>query len=70
MVPLLRFAFFIVCSFSPGNTRFCRYQSAADTTAPFNRLQGKHKNIASGTYIWIQEDPSKHYLAESFAVKP
>jgi hypothetical protein len=30
------------------------------------RRQGKHKNIALGTYIWIQEDPSKHYLAEAF----
>jgi BsuBI/PstI restriction endonuclease len=30
------------------------------------RRQGKHKNIAPGTYIWIQEDPSKHYLSESF----
>lgn len=30
------------------------------------RRQGKHKNIAPGTYIWIQEDPSKHYLADAF----
>ncbi len=30
------------------------------------RRQGKYKNIAPGTYIWIQEDPSKHYLAEAF----
>ena len=27
--------------------------------------QGKHKNIAPGTYIWIREDPAKHFLAES-----
>jgi hypothetical protein len=33
------------------------------------RRQGKHKNIAPGTYIWIQEDPSKHYLAEAFKLK-
>ena len=33
------------------------------------KRQGKYKNIASGTYIWIQEDPSKHYLAESFDLK-
>ena len=23
--------------------------------------QGKHKNIAPGTYMWIAEDPSKHF---------
>jgi hypothetical protein len=28
--------------------------------------QGKYKNIPHGTYIWIQEDPSKHFLAEAF----
>lgn len=30
------------------------------------RRQHAHKNIAPGTYIWIQDDPSKHFLAESF----
>ncbi len=25
------------------------------------RRQGRHKNIAPETYIWIQEDPSKHF---------
>lgn len=30
--------------------------------------QGKHKNIAPGTYIWIREDAAKHFLAESFEV--
>lgn len=30
--------------------------------------QGKHKNIAAGTYIWIREDAAKHFLAESFEV--
>ncbi len=30
--------------------------------------QGKYKNIAPGSYIWIQEDPSKHYLAEAFVI--
>jgi BsuBI/PstI restriction endonuclease domain len=30
------------------------------------RRQGKHKNIAAGTYIWILEDAAKHFLAESF----
>ena len=28
--------------------------------------QGKLKNIAPGTYLWIQEDPSKHFLTEIF----
>ena len=28
--------------------------------------QHAHKNIAVGTYIWIHEDPSKHFLAETF----
>jgi hypothetical protein len=30
--------------------------------------QGKHKNIAPGTYIWFREDAAKHFLAESFEV--
>ncbi len=29
--------------------------------------QGKHGNIAVGTYIWIQADPAKHFKVESFA---
>ena len=28
--------------------------------------QGKQKNLAPGTYIWIREDGSKHYRAETF----
>lgn len=28
--------------------------------------QGRHKNIAPGTYIWIREDASKQFRAESF----
>lgn len=28
--------------------------------------QGSHKNIAVGTYIWIQADPAKHFFARSF----
>jgi hypothetical protein len=28
--------------------------------------QAAHKNIAPHTYVWIREDPSKHYRAESF----
>lgn len=30
--------------------------------------QGKHKNVAPATYVWIREDGSKHYRAESFRV--
>ncbi len=33
------------------------------------KRQRKYKNIAPGTYIWIQEDPSKHFLAETFELK-
>ena len=29
--------------------------------------QGKHGNVAVGTYIWIQADPAKHLRVESFA---
>lgn len=28
--------------------------------------QGRHKNIAPGTYIWVEEDPSKQFRAETF----
>jgi BsuBI/PstI restriction endonuclease domain len=28
--------------------------------------QGRYKNIAPGTYLWIQADPSRHFLAASF----
>ena len=28
--------------------------------------QGKHKNIAAGTYIWIQEDGSKQLKVDSY----
>ncbi|VAW74340.1 Type II restriction enzyme BsuBI [hydrothermal vent metagenome] len=30
--------------------------------------QRKQKNLAAGTYLWIQEDASKHFLAEAFEV--
>lgn len=30
--------------------------------------QGRFKNIAPGTYIWIREDAAKHFLAESFSL--
>lgn len=28
--------------------------------------QGRHKNIAPGTHIWLREDAAKHFRAESF----
>lgn len=42
------------------------FTTAYQTWSTAARRQGKYKNIAPGTYIWIQEDPSKHYLAEAF----
>lgn len=45
------------------------FTTAYQTWIAAARRQGKHKNIAPGTYIWIQEDPSKHYLAEAFKAK-
>lgn len=42
------------------------FTTSYQTWSAAARRQGKYKNIASGTYIWIQEDPSKHYLAEAF----
>jgi len=38
------------------------YQTWKDAAA----RQSKHKNIAPETYIWILEDPSKQFLAETF----
>jgi hypothetical protein len=29
--------------------------------------QAAHQNIAVDTYIWIQGDPSKHFLVKSFS---
>lgn len=42
------------------------FTTAYQTWSVAAKRQRKHKNIAPGTYIWIQEDPSKHYLAEAF----
>ena len=42
------------------------FTTAYQTWGVAARRQGRYKNIAPGTYIWIQEDPSKHYLAEAF----
>ncbi len=30
------------------------------------RRQGKHKNLAPNTYLWVQEDPSKHFQIVTF----
>lgn len=42
------------------------FTTAYQTWSAAAKRQRKHKNIAPGTYIWIQEDPSKHYLSEAF----
>jgi len=31
--------------------------------------QGRHKNIAADTWVWIAEDPGKHFLAQAFTSK-
>lgn len=31
--------------------------------------QRRYKNLAPGTYLWIQEDPAKHFLAETFEIE-
>lgn len=37
------------------------FTTAYETWRDAARRQGKHKNIAPRTYIWIREDPSKHF---------
>ncbi len=46
------------------------FTTAYQTWSAAARRQGKHKNLAPGTYLWIQEDPSKHYRAEAFKAVP
>lgn len=41
------------------------YRSWRDAAA----RQGGHRNIAVDTYVWIQDDPGKHFLAQSFPAK-
>jgi hypothetical protein len=43
------------------------FTTAYTTWRAAARRQAAHKNIPPSTYIWIREDASKHYLAESFA---
>jgi hypothetical protein len=42
------------------------FTTAYQTWSAAAKRQGKYKNIAPNSYIWIQEDPSKHYLAKAF----
>lgn len=44
------------------------FTTAYPTWKSAAQRQGKHKNIAPGTYIWIREDAAKHFLAETFRV--
>jgi hypothetical protein len=37
------------------------FTTAFESWAAAARRQGSYKNIAVNTYIWIQEDPSKHF---------
>jgi hypothetical protein len=30
--------------------------------------QKSNKNLAAGTYMWIQEDAGKHFLAQTFTM--
>lgn len=42
------------------------FTTAYESWSAAARRQGKNKNIAPNTYLWIQEDPSKHLLVEAF----
>ena len=44
------------------------FTTAYSTWKVAAQRQGRHKNVAPGTYIWIREDAAKHFLAESFPV--
>ena len=44
------------------------FTTAYSTWRVAAQRQGRHKNIATGTYVWIREDAAKHFLAESFEV--
>lgn len=51
-----------------GKSTVC-FTTAYQTWKVAAQRQGRYKNIAPGTYIWIQEDASKHYLAETFTTE-
>jgi len=42
------------------------FTTAYRTWRDVARRQGKHKNLAPESYLWIQEDPSRHFLVETF----
>lgn len=41
-----------------------QFTTAYPTWKTAAKRQGKHKNIAAGTYLWIREDGSKHFRAD------
>jgi len=43
---------------------FVGFTTAYESWKDVARRQGQHKNIAPNTYIWILEDPSKHFHVE------
>lgn len=45
------------------------FTTTYQTWSAVARRQSRYKNIAPGTYIWIQEDPSKQYFAEAFDIQ-
>jgi hypothetical protein len=45
------------------------YTTAYRTWRDAARRQGQHKNLAPSTYLWIQEDASKHFRVDSFQGK-
>ncbi|MEJ1961892.1 MAG: BsuBI/PstI family type II restriction endonuclease [Gammaproteobacteria bacterium] len=47
-----------------------RFTTAYGTWREAAARQGKHKNVATQTFIWIQEDASKHFLVEPCQQRP
>ena len=46
--------------------RIVGFTTAYPTWKLAAQRQGRHKNIAAGTYVWICEDGDKHFHAECF----
>ncbi len=58
-----------MCAFADRNNKETIYFTTAYPTWKLaGQRQGKHKNIAPTTYVWIREDGSKHYRADAFRV--
>jgi hypothetical protein len=58
-----------MCAFADRNGKETTYFTTAYPTWKLAaQRQGKHKNIAPTTYVWIREDGSKHYRADAFRV--